>query len=104
MSQPEARLSASIRKACLARGAFGFKVHGGPTMMVGLPDLIFCYRGTFVGLEVKMPDGVVSKIQERRIREIRDAGGIAFVVRSVASAMRALDRVDARLDKKHTSD
>lgn len=97
MSQPEARLGRQIKAEYLKRGAFGFKVHGGPTMMVGLPDLIFCYRGQFVALEVKMPEGVVSSIQKRRIKEIRDAGGHAYVVRSVSSALKALDRVDKSL-------
>lgn len=100
MSQPEARLGRQIKAAVLERGGWGFKVHGGPTMMVGLPDLIFCYRGQFVAMEVKMPEGVVSNIQRRRIKEIRDAGGHAYVVRSVASAVRVLARVDAALDGK----
>jgi hypothetical protein len=98
MSQPEARLSRQIRTELQKRGAWGFKIHGGPTMMVGLPDLIFCYRGRFVALEVKMPEGVVSKIQRRRIAEIREAGGHAYVVRSVASAVRVLERVDRDVD------
>lgn len=104
MSQPEARLGRQIKAALLERGAFGFKIHGGPTMMVGLPDLIFCYRGQFVALEVKMPEGVVSSIQRRRIAEIREAGGYAFVVRSVASAVRVLERVDRALDTQHVGD
>lgn len=100
MSQPEARLGSEIRRACIARGAFAFKIHGGPTMMAGLPDLIMCYRGQFIGMEIKVPDpsSQPSAIQRRRIREIRDAAGKAFVVRSVASAMRILDAVDAELD------
>ena len=106
MSQPEARLGSEIRRACIARGAFAFKIHGGPTMMVGLPDLIMCYRGTFIGMEIKVPDpsSQPSKIQRRRIKEIRDAGGRAFVVRSVASAMRILDAVDTELDSQHGDD
>src|SRR3546814_4336782 len=56
MSQPEARLGTAIRRACIARGAFAFKIHGGPTMMAGLPDLIMCYRGRFIGMEIKVPD------------------------------------------------
>lgn len=99
MSQPEARLGSEIRRACIARGCFAFKIHGGPTMMVGLPDLIMCYRGQFIGMEIKVPNpsSQPSVIQRRRIKEIRESGGRAFVVRSVASAMRILDAVDADL-------
>jgi len=100
MSQPEARLGSEIRRECIKRGAFAFKIHGGPTMMVGLPDLIMCYRGVFVAMEIKVPDpsSQPSVIQRRRIKEIREAGGRAYVVRSVQSAMRVLARVDAELD------
>lgn len=75
-------------------------------MMVGLPDLIMCYRGQFIGMEIKVPDpsSQPSKIQVRRIKEIREANGRAFVVRSVASAMRILDAVDAELDSQHVGD
>lgn len=104
MSQPEARLQRKIQAALKSRGAWCFKIHGGPTMMAGLPDLIMCYRGQFIGLEVKMPEGVVSAIQKRRIQEIRDAGGSAYVVRSVASAVRVLERVDRALDSQHGDD
>lgn len=104
MSQPESRLGREIRKACQQRGAFGFKIHGGPTMMAGLPDQIMCYRGMFVGMEVKMPTGKTTKIQERRLHEIREAGGFAFVVRSVEDAMDALDDVDARLRGEQPAD
>lgn len=106
MSQPESRLGSEIRRACIKRGAFAFKIHGGPTMMAGLPDLIMCYRGRFIGMEIKVPDpsSQPSVIQRRRIREIRDAAGKAFVVRSVASAMRILDAVDRDIDSQHGDD
>jgi hypothetical protein len=106
MSQPEARLGSEIRRECIKRGAFAFKIHGGPTMMVGLPDLIMCYRGQFIGMEIKVPDpsSQPSVIQRRRIKEIRESGGRAFVVRSVASAMRILDAVDRDIDSQHVGD
>lgn len=94
VSQPESRLGREIQKACKARGAFAFKIHGGPTMMVGLPDQIMCYRGTFIGMEVKMPGNKPTAIQLRRIEEIQTAGGVAGVVRSVSDAMALLDEVD----------
>jgi len=103
MSQPEARLSGDIRRACIKRGAFAFKIHGGPTMMAGLPDLIVCYRGRFIGMETKMPGNTTSKIQDRRIDEIREAGGDAGVVRSVRDAEALLDAVDAELESEDES-
>ena len=99
MAQPESRLSREIARRFRARGGFIFKVHGGPTMMNGLPDLEGCYRGRFVGLETKMPGGKQpTPVQRLRQQQIRDAGGISEVVRSVADAMAVLDAIDASMD------
>jgi hypothetical protein len=98
MVQPESRLSREIMTAARARGAFAWKNHGGPTMMAGLPDIAMCYRGMFVSMETKMPGGVVSAVQALRHTQIRAAGGLAPVVRSVKEAMAVLDGVDRMLD------
>ena len=95
--QPEARLGHQIRAALEARGAFVFKVHGSGMMMAGLPDLIACYRGQYVGLEVKMYGNKASKVQELVHARIRGAGGSAVVVYSVDQAMAELDAIDADL-------
>jgi Holliday junction resolvase len=92
MTQAESRLSRNIMEACRERGAFAFKIHGSPTMMAGLPDIMVCYRGFFFALETKTPQGGDPKpIQAHVMEKIRQAHGIAVVVRSVDDAMRVLD-------------
>lgn len=51
----------------------------------GTPDILCCYNGKFIGIEVKNPNGKgkVSKLQKFRIKEIQKAGGIAGVVSSL---------------------
>ena len=51
----------------------------------GTPDLIICYKGLFVAIEVKRPDGKgnKSKWQRYRIKEVRKAGGLAFFAKSL---------------------
>lgn len=49
----------------------------------GIPDIIACINGRFYGFEVKTEDGRPTKLQESTIRKIKNAGGIALVVRSV---------------------
>ena len=48
----------------------------------GVPDLLICYKGRFIALEVKTPGkrSNVSDLQEYNIREIVKNGGLAFVV------------------------
>lgn len=68
-------------------------------MMAGLPDLVGCYRGHMFGLETKMPEGKnASPVQRLRHTQIKAAGGVAVVVRSVADAMAVLDAIDASID------
>jgi hypothetical protein len=47
----------------------------------GDPDKILCTRGKFVGLELKRDGGDLAALQAYRLKEIIDAGGLAFVAR-----------------------
>lgn len=95
MSQPESRLSRVIMKGIRAAGYFCFKVHGSDTMMAGLPDIIVCAEGYFIGLETKMPNkrSNTSPRQDMVHDQIRAAGGTAFVVCSAPEALAVIDRV-----------
>lgn len=84
---PEGRLTRRIMRALRQRGVFCFKVHGGPTMMAGLPDVIACVSGRFIGLEVKLGNAQLSPRQRRVHAKIREAEGVAVVVRSVDEAV-----------------
>lgn len=88
MAQRESKLSRKIIAEINKQGGFAFKVHGGPYMMSGLPDIIACVRGRFYGLETKMPDGGhASPTQQLVHNMIKDADGTACVVRSVQEAL-----------------
>lgn len=96
MSQAESKLSRKIMEALRAEGHFAFKVHGSEFMMAGLPDIIVCARGLFIGLETKLPStrGNVSPRQALVHSQIENAGGMARVV---CSPQEALDVVKAAL-------
>lgn len=96
MSQPESKLSRKIMDRLRLEGYFAFKVHGSEYMMAGLPDIIVCAEGHFIGLETKMPStrGNVSPRQAYVHSQIEHAGGIARVV---CSPQEALDIVKASL-------
>lgn len=98
MSQRESRLSRQIMEALRAEGYFCFKVHGSDKMMAGLPDIIVCADGLFVGLETKLPEsrGNVSPVQRLVHTKIENAGGTATVV---CSPQEALTVVKAVIDE-----
>jgi Holliday junction resolvase len=72
---------------------FAWKEHGGMYGTAGIPDIICCYKGRFVALEVKRSDGQPTKLQLKTIRDIRRAGGQAYVVRSIAEVKEVINCV-----------
>jgi Holliday junction resolvase len=97
MSQRESRLSRKIQDALRNRGVFCFKVHGSPNMMAGLPDIIACVDGKFVGFEVKHEETreTVSVRQQFVHDKIRQASGKVYVVCSVDETMTIVDIIRA---------
>jgi Holliday junction resolvase len=95
MSTPkrETRLTNNILTAVRRRGIYARKIAGNPFQQAGLPDIIACAAGRFVGLEVKIETGQTTRIQDREIQNIRTAGGVAGVVRSVNEALAIVDQV-----------
>jgi Holliday junction resolvase len=93
MTQAESKLSRDIIKSLHARKIFAWKVHGSPMTPAGLPDIIACVEGYFLGFETKMPGqrGNVSEVQQLRHEQIRISGGEVFVVCGVKEALAKLD-------------
>ena len=80
----ESQLILNIRKyLATIPGCFYWKEHGGQYGTAGIPDIIVCYKGRFYGLEAKVGRNKPTRLQEATIEQIRRAGGVAVVVRSV---------------------
>jgi len=71
--------NAIIRKLKKIEGLYFFKKEA--LAIVGIPDMIICYKGKFVAWELKksMRDKP-ALIQEYTLNQIRKSGGIAEVV------------------------
>ena len=61
---------------------------------LGVPDIIVCYKGCFLGLEAKLPGGRLTELQKRAIDRINRAGGIARRVESVEDVKAAIEQAD----------
>jgi hypothetical protein len=46
----------------------------------GVPDLLVCYKGKFIALELKTETGKVDALQEHILETIVNSGGLACVV------------------------
>lgn len=53
---------------------------GGVFTQTGVPDILACCNGYFLGIEVKATQGKPSQLQLHHIEEIKAAGGFAMVL------------------------
>jgi penicillin-binding protein-related factor A (putative recombinase) len=60
----------------------------------GVPDIIGCFKGRMIGIEIKSEKGVVSEYQKEFIENINRAGGLAFVARSLEDVIEGLGLQD----------
>ena len=86
----------------LGSDVFFWKEHGSVYGTNGVPDIICCYKGRFLGLECKLPGGRLTELQKRAIEQINRAGGFACRVESVEDVKRVIARVD--LERRDTND
>ena len=76
-------IAIKIYLASLGSDVFFWKEHGGPYGTSGIPDIICCYKGRFLGLEAKLPGSKLTALQRRALEKINAAGGIGRRVESV---------------------
>lgn len=57
------------------------KVWGNGVQRSGVPDLLICCNGQFIGCELKKEDGRASALQIHELERIKSNGGIAMVLK-----------------------
>ena len=79
---PEGRVKDKCKKILKARGIWYYMPVQNGMGVVGIPDLICCMEGRFLGIETKAPGKLhtLTANQRNRIREIHEAGGFALVI------------------------
>lgn len=85
-----------IKKILKERGAWFLKTFSNGIQRAGVPDLLVCYKGQFIGIEVKAEKGVISPLQIRELNQIKEAGGYGLVVRpsTLDNIIELLERID----------
>ena len=88
----EQKLQAKILKYLFAIGAYSVKVVA--ATRAGVPDIICCYKGKFVGIEVKLEGSKPSALQLSNIELIKNAEGLAFVAYSLDEVVNFFSALD----------
>lgn len=87
----EKEITRQIRYTLNIFHIFHWKVWQGLGSTAGVPDIVGITKdGRFLGIEVKTKNGRLSPHQEQFIKRINDAGGVAFVARSVEDVIEQL--------------
>jgi len=87
---PEGLLTASVKSLLRSVGIFHFKHWGGPMGYPGVSDILGCYKGKMIAIELKSPTGKATADQERFIQNVNDAGGIGFIAHSLDEVIDGL--------------
>jgi len=92
----EKNVENKIKNYLKSKGAYYFKHHGNQFSQVGVPDIIACYKGYFIGIEVKNETGKTSPLQDINLKMIKEAGGYSLVARCVKDVEDVLYQIDWR--------
>lgn len=92
MPQNETKIQKQVQGYLKSIGAYCFKVHGSIYMRAGIPDIICCYKGLFIGIETKDGGNTPSELQKAHGRQIQKAKGIFIVAYSVEDVENELKR------------
>lgn len=84
MGRVETKITKDILSYLRGLGMYAFKVHVDEYTVPGTPDILACFGGEFLAVEVKQPGEVPSPRQLYEMRKITESGGVALVVTSLA--------------------
>lgn len=91
---PEGKVKADIVSVLESRGAYYFFPVTGGFGRSGIPDIVACYRGKFIGIECKAGSNKPTALQLRELGKITDSQGCALVAYTPDVVSELLDNID----------
>jgi len=80
MVTPESKVKKRAKKILDDLGAYHFSPMMDGYGRSGVPDIIACYKGKFIGIECKAGDNKPTLLQLRNIEDIKRNQGLAIVI------------------------
>jgi Holliday junction resolvase len=77
---PEGKVKDAVRKILETTGAYWFMPAMGAFGRSGIPDVIACHKGHFIGIECKAGKGKTTTLQDRELANINNTGGTALII------------------------
>jgi pantoate kinase len=77
---PEAKVKEKIKKILKEHDVYFAMPMGTGYGNSGVPDFLCCVNGRFLAIEAKAGKGIPTALQEKNMRDIKAAGGMAVVI------------------------
>lgn len=76
----EKQFENKVKQFLKSKNCWVLKTWSNGVQREGVPDLLVCCNGHFIGIELKAEHGHPTDLQKWNIRQIRYAGGLAFTL------------------------
>jgi Holliday junction resolvase len=92
---PEKKVKDAVTKILKEYNAYYFYPATGGFGRSGVPDIVACFRGHFIGIECKAGNNTTTALQDRELAKIEEAGGRAMVINedNIEVVRRTLDAI-----------
>jgi hypothetical protein len=77
---PEGKVKDKVKSILKSLGAYYAMPMGTGYGNAGVPDFLVCYGGKFFGIECKAGNGKTTMLQDKNLRDIEAAKGVALVI------------------------
>jgi Holliday junction resolvase len=77
---PESKVKRRVTKILQKFGAYYFSPVTGGFGRSGVPDIVVCYQGVFIGIECKAGDNKPTALQLKNLEDIHTNGGWGMIV------------------------
>ena len=77
---PEKKIKNKVCDVLKKLGAYYFYASTGGYGNSGVPDIIACYKGKFIGIECKANGNKPTALQQKNLRDISIQGGISLLI------------------------
>jgi len=79
-STPEGKVKARVKAKLDYHGIYHFMPATGGYGNSGVPDIVCCAWGKFLAIECKAGNNRTTALQDRELKRISDAGGVALII------------------------
>ncbi len=80
MATPEKKVKQKVCAKLKKLGAYYFYASTGGYGASGVPDIVACYKGKFIGIECKANGNKATALQQKHLREISMQQGVSLII------------------------